>query len=348
MTIRGIGRLRQYAAWTRRQLTGSAVILLYHRIAELAEDPQLLSVTPRNFSEQMSVLRKFGKPLPLTELITLGRDRNLPQRGIVVTFDDGYADNLHNAKPALARYEIPATVFVTAGHVGSTEEYWWDEIERLLLEPSRLPEVLVLRTDKVKLDWQLGESCAYDEEDRLKYRGWNVRLEPPSSRHALYLALHKLVRPLEKGPREQVLGELRRWSGCGTQGRSTHQAASVLEIQELANGGLVEIGAHTVTHPVLSRVAKDVQCMEIEQSKASLQHMLGRPVKNFAYPFGGRSDYAPESVAAVRKAGFESACSNYPGLVERKSDLFQLPRVLVGNWSGNEFARHLRKWMAYG
>ncbi len=147
MRTRGIGRLRQYAAWTRRQLTGSAVILLYHRVAEPAEDPQLLCVTPRNFSEQMSVLRKFGKPLPLTELVTLGRDRNLPQQGIVVTFDDGYADNLHNAKPALARYEIPATVFVTAGQVGSTEEYWWDELERLLLEPSRLPEVLVLRTD---------------------------------------------------------------------------------------------------------------------------------------------------------------------------------------------------------
>ncbi len=87
-----------------------------------------------------------------------------------------------------------------------------------------------------------------------------------------------------------------------------------MEIQELANGGLVEIGAHTVTHPVLSRVAKDVQCVEIEQSKASLEQMLGRPVKNFAYPYGGRADYAPESVTAVRKAGFESACSNYPGL----------------------------------
>jgi peptidoglycan/xylan/chitin deacetylase (PgdA/CDA1 family) len=338
----------QYAGRIKRQFTGSAVILLYHRVAEPDEDPQLLSVTPRNFSEQMSILRSFGKPIPLTELVTMGRNRGLPKGGIVVTFDDGYADNLHNAKPALSRFEIPATVFVTAGQVGSTEEYWWDELERLLLEQPRLPDVLDLRTDKVKLQWRLGNSRTFDAKDRAKHHGWNVRLHPPTERHALYLTLHKLVRPLEQGAREQILNELRHWAGCGPDGRKTHWPATAQEIRELASGGLVEVGAHTMTHPVLSQIARDIQCTEIEQSKVSLERVLGRPVMNFAYPFGGVADYAPESVAAVRRAGFESACSNYPGLVEPKSDWFQLPRVLVGNWNGDQFARHLRKWLAYG
>ena len=64
---------------------------------------------------------------------------DVPSAGVVVTFDDGYADNFHNAKPLLERYEIPATVFVTTGYLQDQREFWWDELERILLQPGTLP-----------------------------------------------------------------------------------------------------------------------------------------------------------------------------------------------------------------
>jgi peptidoglycan/xylan/chitin deacetylase (PgdA/CDA1 family) len=347
MRIPGVGRLRRYAARIRRQVTGSALILLYHRVAEISADPQLLCVTPKNFSEQMRVLRQFGEPLALSELVTRGRNRDLPRRGIVITFDDGYADNLHNAKPILDYFKVPATVFVAAGHVGDDREYWWDELERILLQPRRLPETLTLQVDGAQREWRLGKSSTYTEEDWRVHRGWNVRESAPTERHRLYLALHRLVRPLPVGKRDQVLEDLRSWAGCPVGSRATHRPLDASELHTLASGGLVDVGAHTVNHPVLAAVPVDVQAKEIAQSRHLLEQMLKRRVISFAYPFGGVSDYASDSVMAVRNAGFESACSNYPGLVDQRSDWFQLPRFLSGDWNAEEFSSRLVKFLAH-
>jgi peptidoglycan/xylan/chitin deacetylase (PgdA/CDA1 family) len=80
---------------------------------------------------------------------------------VVITFDDGYADNLHNAKPLLERYDIPATVFVTTGHIGHEREFWGDELDRLLLQPSTLPELLGLSINGSPYQWELGEVAHY-------------------------------------------------------------------------------------------------------------------------------------------------------------------------------------------
>lgn len=111
-----------------------ALILLYHRVAESVHDTHSLCVTPRHFAEHMDVLRRCARPLPLAELSeALHEGRPLPSRSVVVTFDDGYADNLFNAKPLLERYEIPATVFMTTGYLENSCEFWWDELEQLSL-----------------------------------------------------------------------------------------------------------------------------------------------------------------------------------------------------------------------
>src|SRR5262245_19306871 len=133
MRVRGLRRLAHSARWIRHLSVGSALILLYHRIAEPAADPFDLCVTPQHFAEHLEQLRRHHRIISLTELSQRLASGATLRHTVVLTFDDGYADNLHHAKPLLERYDAPATVFVTSGYVGQDREFWWDELERLLL-----------------------------------------------------------------------------------------------------------------------------------------------------------------------------------------------------------------------
>jgi peptidoglycan/xylan/chitin deacetylase (PgdA/CDA1 family) len=346
MRIRGIGRLRQAVRRLSNRFAPGVPILLYHRVAELPADPQLLAVTPQRFVEHLHALQRHARPMQLQQVVRALRDGNLPNRAVVITFDDGYADNLYQAKPLLERYDIPATVFVTTG-VGHNREFWWDELDRLLLQPGMLPEILHLSIQGRTYTWELGEAVHYSEEAYQRHRNWNVlEKNDPSPRQHLYRSLCLLLRPLPERERRKVLDELLAWAGTESIARPTHRALSPDEVIHLAEGGLVEVGAHTVTHSVLSVLPLTEQWLEILESKVSLEEILGHSITSFAYPFGSLPDYTAETVAAVRKAGFACACSNFADLVRRGTDRFQLPRVLVRDWDGDEFLRHLRYWIA--
>src|SRR5436309_3311860 len=107
------------------------VILMYHRIGVPdADDPWALAVSPDHFAQQLDALRRHRQVISLKELVSRLSERDLPIDSAVITFDDGYADNLHVAKPLLEQHKLPATVFVTAGAVGREAEFWWDELGR--------------------------------------------------------------------------------------------------------------------------------------------------------------------------------------------------------------------------
>jgi peptidoglycan/xylan/chitin deacetylase (PgdA/CDA1 family) len=118
---------------------GRVVILLYHRVAELPTDPQLLSVSPANFSEHLQILQRYGNPISLQAVGKFIEQRFTKSHRVSVTFDDGYADNLHNAKPLLEKYGVPATVFVTSGYLGSPTGFWKDTLSSIFLQPTELP-----------------------------------------------------------------------------------------------------------------------------------------------------------------------------------------------------------------
>ncbi len=100
---------------------------------------------------------------------------------------------------------------------------------------------------------------------------------------------------------------------------------------------MVEIGAHTLTHPVLSDLAPDQQQHEIGGSKRRLEALVGRNITSFAYPYGKKMHYNGDTVKTVRGNGFSCACSNFGGLVTRTSDRFALPRFQPLNWNGEQF-----------
>src|SRR5690606_36408110 len=126
---------RTLTRWWGRRFRPQALILLYHRVTTLENDPWSLAVTPEHFAEHMEVLRRYTYPLPLRDLVQRVRTGRFPEGSVAITFDDGYRDNLYAAKPLLERHEIPATVFIATGYTGREREFWWDELEALLLEP---------------------------------------------------------------------------------------------------------------------------------------------------------------------------------------------------------------------
>jgi peptidoglycan/xylan/chitin deacetylase (PgdA/CDA1 family) len=315
-----------------------AVILLYHRVAEVPSDVWLLCVTPQHFREQLEVLRKEYCPVKLERI---GESAGGGSRSVVVTFDDGYADNFYQAKPILEKVDVPATFFLTTGYLGQNEEFWWDELENILLQPRVLPARFRLVINNQAFVWDLGAVSSYNKKEHESHLAWHAWEDPPTSRHALYYSLWQLLYPLASEERVAALEQIRGWASVEPGARSTHRVLSVQEALELSEGDLFELGSHTVTHSMLSSLSKAMQQKEIYRSKTALEAIVNYEVTSFAYPFGKAGDYTAETVAMVREAGFDYACANIEGHVGQGMDRFQLPRVHVQDWSGEEFARQL-------
>ncbi len=343
---RGFAGLRRAIRGVRTGRRSGGFILLYHRVGESPTDPQQLAVTPAHFAEHLQVLRDYGRAIPLRQLSDALRERSPLCGNPVLTFDDGYADNLHYAKPLLERYDTPATVFVTSGRVGTDGEFWWDDLDRLLLQPGTVPNTLRLDLDGSSYHWQLDEASHYDEEAFRRNRGWSaLEASDPGSRQRVYRSLCALLRPLPEELRRTAQAELQAWAGSTANGRPSHRTLSEDEVRRLADGGLVEIGAHTVSHPVLSALSERAQKQEITESRSRLEAILGHPVESFAYPYGTRADYLTATAHIAREAGFTSACSNFEGIIGANTDPYQLPRFVVRNWDGQEFDRQLGEWL---
>src|ERR1051325_2559515 len=252
---RGIGKVRRLAAGVRRRWSSAVGVLLYHRVQDVAADPQLLSVTPAHFSEHLEILRRYYTPISLQQLIRALREHeSLPDRSVAVTFDDGYADNCLVAKPLLTKAGVPATVFVTAGSVGARTEFWWDELERIFLEP---------------------------EQTRT---GWNVLCDhDPGPRHEMYRAACQRFKAADAATRDAMMSELRASSGVEAPARDAYRAMTCAETVRLVDDGLIDVGAHTMPHAALAQLDAAAQRAEIFGSKSRLEEILGRPVATFAY-----------------------------------------------------------------
>jgi peptidoglycan/xylan/chitin deacetylase (PgdA/CDA1 family) len=342
-------QFRHAARWARRPLQSKALILLYHRVSAVRPDPWSLSVTPEHFGEHLAVLHRHASVIRLEDLVRRLVERQPLRRAVAITFDDGYADNLQNARPLLEKYDLPATVFVVSGVVGQAGEFWWDELARLLLEPGSLPNLLVLCIGGVEQSWNLGSTANYSAADALRDEAWIAWGDDyPTARHRLYRELWEKMLPLREEDRQRLLNDLRAWAQAGPSVRSMPRAITPDELSSLARDGLVEIGAHTVTHPRLAALPIAEQRTEIRRSKASLEDLGGKPVNHFSYPFGRRTDYGPETVALVNQSGCVSACSNFADWVTPATDLFQLPRVNVPDGDGETFARYLANGFGLG
>ena len=317
------------------------LILIYHRVTTPGLDPWELAVSPQHFAEQLEVLRRAYAP---THLRSLRAALGAPRVPVALTFDDGFADNLLNALPILERLDTPATIFVVPGIVNSEREFWWDELERFVFERDDLPARLTMQVAGRTTAWDvppLDDGRAAGHGDG-RWRGWEP---PPTPRHALYIELWRTLQAAQPDEREPAIESL--WQNVGARpvARESHRGVTDAELAELGASPCIEIGAHTLSHVRLSSLSAAGQRAEIAGSKRWLEERLGRRVNTFSYPHGGPGDFTSRTAELVREAGFRLAFTTYPGLVRRWSNHFLLPRVLVGDWDGDEFERRMRDWL---
>jgi peptidoglycan/xylan/chitin deacetylase (PgdA/CDA1 family) len=343
--MRVLEKLASRLERTRRYLSGRVLILLYHRIADADSDPWQLAVTPRHFEEHLQVLRRDSRLLRLQDVGAAAEKGRLPRRGVVVTFDDGYADNLLTGKPLLEKYDVPATVFITTGYTDQDREFWWDELDRLFIQPGVLPGTLSLRVHGHQRSWELGDAALYDKRSHQHNQGWRAsEIEDPTPRHSVYRSLWQIMHQMPENDRIHLRQDLLEWAGAGSSARESHRPLSRDEIADLANGGLIEIGCHTISHPQLSALSAESQVYEIRQSKIRLEEIVGHAVTGFAYPYGQECDYTAETISSVMEGGFDYACTTSVGAVEPGTDRFRLPRIQAQNIDGESFARVISEW----
>jgi peptidoglycan/xylan/chitin deacetylase (PgdA/CDA1 family) len=288
-------------------------ILLYHRVLEHPDALNDWDPTAPDFDGQMRALSRFFTPLPLSEGIERLRNGTLPTNAACVTFDDGYRDNVDVALPILRRHGVTATFFIATGYLNGGR--MWNDTVVESIRASAVPE-LDLKT--------LGIGV--------------VSLSTPELRRKAVREILAALKHLPSEERGTKVAEIEALSG-NLLPRDLMMRDE--DVRTLRISGM-EIGAHTATHPILTRLSSADARREINESRACLAGILNEPVSLFAYPNGKPGqDYTVEHVRMVRDAGFAAAVSTAWGVASRNSDLFQLPRFTPWDRRPMRFALRL-------
>jgi peptidoglycan/xylan/chitin deacetylase (PgdA/CDA1 family) len=306
------------------------LILMYHRIADAPVDYWGLAVSPARFEVHLSILRRTRHPLPLMEFVDRLVAGTLPPDAVALTFDDGYVDNLDAGLPRLTAADVPATVFLATGFLDRPEPFWWDELASFILLERNLKTFDAV-IDGKSMSFELGAETAAAGNDA-------ASIAATKSRPAVLEAIYHSIRRLDEEERGVAMGQLRSIFTARDDRAGLGRPMTGDEVRTLARGGLVTIGAHTVTHPLLPELPGTARDHELMTSKLACEALVGAPVSAFAYPFGV---YNVEACESVRRAGFTFACSTGRAPKVDASDLFALRRAFITNLDGDTFGQFL-------
>ena len=275
---------------------------MFHRFTkEPGGDSRLLSADL--LSEQMNYLtRHHPNWTPDDHAAALHGVKRWQACPVVITVDDGYRDFYEVAFPILRDHGVRPVLFVTTNFVEGKILLWWDRLRQILTGTSRDTLYVELQGESVHLPLTTPEK---------RDRAWNIiadysRFVPDHEREALL----------------DHIGELCTKEGVDT-GDPRFQAVTWDQVMTMARAGVI-MGAHTVNHPVLSRLPPEQAKKEIVQSKLRLEAVLGYQVDWFSYPQGGPADYTEANREIVHEAGFTGSYVAYQSLGE--TDIFRLPR----------------------
>ena len=336
--------LKRVERAVHRRLFARSVVLMYHRIADPESDPWRLCVSPKNFAAQLDMLRRAD-----IDVVSLGElpDRvanHAGRRSVVITFDDGYRDNLVNGDPALAERDLPATLFVTSSYLTSDVPFWWDELTKITLSPGMLPDRLDLSTSDGLHSWSLGDAAAYSEEEAAIHQSWKASAPPPTRRHQLMIELWQLLVGTPDEERESIIADLVEWAGTANGADDLSSPMSKADIAALADSGRWTIGAHGHTHGSFPALPDERIAFEMATSRKILQDVSGQDVDTLSYPQGMLE---PKVAAAAGKAGFRLGFTSRGEAVTKRFNHLAIPRVGVPDVGGEELAGRLAYYMAF-
>jgi peptidoglycan/xylan/chitin deacetylase (PgdA/CDA1 family) len=292
---------------------GRLSILIFHRVLS-APDPLLHDeVDARLFAQRMELLRSEFNVLPLSEAIERLAQGRLPPRAACVTFDDGYADNHDVALPILRRLGVPATFFIASGYLEGG--CMWNDT---VIEAVR-------QAAGASLD--------------LAHLGLGAH--PIGSIEERRSAMHTLLKTIKYRPSDERAAIAQDIAAAARAAFSGNLMMTHSQVRALHSAGM-EIGGHTVTHPILSRLLPSEAEREIGDGKAHLEAIIGGAVTLFAYPNGKPTmDFGREHVSLARKLGFRAALTTAWGTARQYSDVFQLPRFTPWDRQSARFAVRL-------
>jgi peptidoglycan/xylan/chitin deacetylase (PgdA/CDA1 family) len=265
----------------------SLTVVNYHRI----DDPHQkdfdsfkpnVSATPDDFNRQMDYLGKWFNVISLQDLIAwLDGRKNLPQYAALITFDDGYLDNYLFAYPILREHKFPALIFLTTEHIGTDAPFYWD-----------MAAYCFRHTKRQQITFPDGKVVQWSNQEQLEQvsKSWI-----------------EFMKTLPQGEKQAHVGQLPEALGVSVpEGFFRKLMMNWDQVREMHKGG-IEFGAHTMHHPILTRISLDQVRAEVNGSKSRIEKELGEQVLSFAYPNGQPSDLNNPVEKIVADSGIRAA-----------------------------------------
>jgi peptidoglycan/xylan/chitin deacetylase (PgdA/CDA1 family) len=271
-------------------------VLNYHRVDQLEAaadvDEGVLDSTPQSLDRQLGRVRRHFTPIALGELLAHLDGADLPANPVLVTFDDGYRDNVENAVPILKRHGIRATFFIATNYVAERRVFWWDRISWTLKHARR---------QRFRLSYP-----SIQEVDLVKGIPGAAQL------------LHEMVKTTRLLDLERFLDELRAqadapWDAATERGLADRLLMTWDDVRTLRRSGM-DVGSHTRTHRVLQTLAPEELSAEFAGSRADLESALGESITAIAYPVGPSIAGEPLIRSAATAAGYRLGFTYGTGL----------------------------------
>ncbi|MDD5271590.1 MAG: polysaccharide deacetylase family protein [Methylovulum sp.] len=272
-------------------------ILIYHRVLDAPDFMRPGEPDKVAFAWQMELLTRYFNVLPLAEALARLQNNSLPPRAVTITFDDGYADNFYNAMPILKQQQLPATFFIASGYLDGGR-MWSDSVIETI---RNFPDTTLNLNDI-----GLGVFSLASEEQKV-------------AAARTILNQLKYQEPLQRLAHSRFIAD-----------QVSHLPDDLMltstQLQALHAQGM-EIGGHTVNHPILATLDDAKAKAEIADNKAFLEQKLGVKLRFFAYPNGKLGgDYQLRHRDIVRQCHYQASLSTHAGVADNTSDIWQLPR----------------------
>jgi peptidoglycan/xylan/chitin deacetylase (PgdA/CDA1 family) len=304
-----------YARLRQRRTGGAGVILRFERVRprrfQRFQPNQSREVTPQFLDRAIRALKRWKFDLiSMDEVCRRAVTSPTANRFACLTFDGGCKDVIVSAYPVLAKHGVPFAIYLPTAFPDGLGEAWWLALEEMIARENRISLVI----DRKERRFDTGGTSEKNQVYEF-LASWMRTLPPPD----LSFAINDLCRRYSVDLAALSRGLSMDWD----------------DLASLARDPLVTIGSATVNYQVLSNLREADAEREIAMGKAVAEAAFHRDVRHFAYPFGDRESWRRGHMTMVKEAGFASAVSAVPGVIEANGhgNLYALPRVA---WDGRQ------------